>query len=308
MKKIIIAAVAVFVLFGLSVPGAMAQTWTWSNPAPYTGTNPLIELAADSVTGSLYAIDDTGAVVVPALGAPETDVTVPAGTVPPVVDMAVGPGGIVYVIGETVVGTWDPATSLYDVTMTQPFIPTADNAGEFASLAVGRDGMLYVLYNGAAGQYILSGAPPVIAEQAVINFNPRTLNLGSKGNWVSVRIQLPGNLDENLIDVNSVRITEIAVDGFPPKLVEIYPAPGAPWSVTTDDLGVEVLKVKFIRYNKKGGTALDEQSLVYQLKSIMAGATKGKYPVTLTIEGMLTTGEWFTGTATFNANVNKKLI
>jgi hypothetical protein len=137
----------------------------------------------------------------------------------------------------------------------------------FASLAVGRDGTLYVLYDGAAGQYILVGTPPVLAEQAVINFNPRTLNLSSKGNWVSVRIQLPGDLDEHLIDVNSVRITEIAVDGFTPKPVEIYPAPGAPWSVVTDDIGVQVLKVKFIRYNKKGGTDLDEQSLIYQLKA-----------------------------------------
>jgi hypothetical protein len=192
--------------------------------------------------------------------------------------------------------------------MTQPLIPSADNVGVFASLAVGRDGMLHILYNGATAQYILTGTPPVMAEQAIIKFSPSALNLSSKGNWVSVRIQLPGNLDENLIDIDSVRISEIAVEGFlPPKLVEIYPAPGAPWSVETNDMGVEFLKVKFIRYNKKGGAALDEQSLIYQLKSIMAGAKKGKYPVTLTIEGMLTTGEWFTGTASFDANVTKKL-
>jgi len=311
MKKTMIAVVAVFVLFAFSIPGAMAQTWTWSNPAPYTGTgtNPLVELAADSVTGSLYAIDNTGAIVIPTLGTPVTDVAVAAGSVPPVVDIAVGPGGVVYFIGKTVVGTWDPANPLsYDTAMTQPFIPTADAAGVFMSLAVGRDGTLNVLYNGAVGQYILIGTPPVIAEEAVIKFNPRTLNLSSKGNWVSVHIQLPGDLDENLIDINSVEISEIAVDGFIPKPVDIHPAPGAPWSVETNDAGVQVLKVKFIRYNKKGGTALDDQSLTYQLKSIMAGANKGKYPVTLTIEGMLTTGEWFTGTATFNANVTKKLL
>jgi hypothetical protein len=316
MKKIMIAGVAVFVLFAFSLPGAMAQTWTWSDPAKYTGTI-LVELAADSVTGDLYAIDDTGAIVTPTLGTPETNVVVAAGSFPPVNDMAAGPGGIFYVVGgdsaatvpvAPVVGTWDPATNGFDTSMTQPFIPSADAAGEFASVAVGRDGTLYVLYNGAAGQYILTGTPPFIAEQAVIKFNPRTLNLSSKGNWVSVRIQLPGDLDENLIDHDTVRISEIAVDGFAPKPVAIYPAPGAPWSVETDDAGVQSLKVKFIRYNKKGGTALDDQSLTYQLKSIMAGASKGKYPVTLTIEGMLTTGEWFTGTATFNANVTKKLL
>jgi hypothetical protein len=92
-----------------------------------------------------------------------------------------------------------------------------------------------------------------------------------------------------------------------PKPVQIYTAPGAPWKIELNDLGVQVMKVKFIRYNKKGGTELDEQSLIYQLKSIMTGANKGKYPVILTIDGLLTTGEWFTGTATFNANVNKKL-
>ncbi|NJD56255.1 MAG: hypothetical protein FIA94_07615 [Nitrospirae bacterium] len=71
--------------------------------------------------------------------------------------------------------------------------------------------------------------------------------------------------------------------------------------------GVEVMKVKFLRYNKKGGPEMDGQALIYQLESIMAGAHKGKYPVTLTIEGQLTTGEWFTGTATFKANVTRKL-
>jgi len=259
------------------------------------------------VTGSLYAIDDTGAIVTPTLGTPETTVVAAAGTVPPVIDMAAGPGGIFFVIGTMFVGTWDPVTNGYDTTMTQPSIPSADADGEFASVAVVRDGMLYILYNGASVQYILTGTPPVIAEQAIIKFSPRTLNLSSKGNWVSVQIKLPGDLDENLIDFNSVRISEIAVDGFSSKLVEIYPAPGATWKVETNDAGELVLKVKFIRYNKKGGTALDDQSLTYQLQSILTGANKGKYPVTLTIEGMLTTGEWFAGTATFNANVTKKM-
>jgi hypothetical protein len=304
MKKTVIAAVAFFVLFAFSIPGAMAQTWTWSNPAPHTGTT-LVELGADSMTGNLYAIDNTGAIVSPTLGTPVTDVAVAAGSVPPVVDMAGASGGIFYVIGAAAVGTWNPATSAFDTTMTQPFIPATD-AGVFASLAVGQNGMLYVLYNGATAQYILTGTPPVIAEPAVITFHPRTLNLGSKGNWVSVHIELPAGLDENLIDVSTVRISEIAVEGFTPKPVEIYTAPGAPWKVELNDLGAQVLKVKFIRYNK-GGAELDEQSLIYQLKSIMTGAQKGKYPVTLTIDGLLSTGEWFSGTATFDANVNKKL-
>ncbi len=314
MKKIVIAAVAVFVLFAIGIPGAMAQTWTWSDPAPaeHTGTPPIVELAADSVSGDLYAIDSNGDIVTVTLGTPETGEVVVPGSLPPVNDMAAGPGGTFYTVGgavaSPVVGTWDLVNG-YDTSMTQPLIPSVDtaNPGEFASLSVGKNGMLYILYNGSGGQYILTGIPPFIAEQAIIKFSPSTLNLRSKGNWVSVRIQLPSDLDENLIDINTVRISEIAVDGFAPKLVEIYPAPGAPWKVGTNDAGVQVLKVKFIRYNKKGGTALDEQSLTYQLQSIMAGANKGKYPVTLTIEGMLTTGEWFTGTTTFNANVTKKL-
>ena len=317
MKKTIFAAAVFMLLFIFSASGAMAQTWTWSDPAPYTGANRLVELAADPVTGSLYAIDDTAAIVVPTLGIPVAGATVNPGNFPPVNDMAVGPGGIFYVVGgdseaipsiPPVVGTWDPAIpNVYDITMTQPFIPSGDNAGVFASVAVGRDGLLYILYNGATEQYILVGAPPVMAEQAIVKFSPSTLNLSSRGNWVSVRVQLPGDLDEHLIDIQSVRISEIAVDGFTSKPVEIYPAPGAPWAVELNDAGVQVLKLKFIRYNKKGGAALDEQSLIYQLQSIMAGAGKGKYPVILTLEGMLTTGEWVAGTATFTANVTKKL-
>ena len=305
MKKAVITAVVVFVLFAFSVPAAMAQTWTWSNPYPYTGANPLVKIAADPATGSLYGIDSNGDIVIPALGTQVTDVVAAtAGTIPPVIDMAAGP--VIYAVGATAVGTWDPVGNTYDTTMTQPFIPTGD-VGVYQSLAAGKDGTLNVLYQRLTEQYILVGTPPVMAEQAIMSFHPGTLNLRSRGNWVSVHIQLPGDLDESLIDVNSVRISEIAVDGFTPKPVEIYTAPGAPWKIELNDLGVQVLKVKFIRYNKKGGTALDDQSLTYQLKSIMAGANKGKYPVTLTIEGLLTTGERFAGTATFNANVNKKL-
>jgi hypothetical protein len=307
MKKAVIAAVVVFVLFAFSVPGAMAQTWTWSDPYPYVGANPLVKIAADSSTGNLYGIDSNGDIVVPGLGLQVTGVAATAGTIPPVADMTVSPVGIVYVIGATAVGTWDPGTNTYDTTMTQPLIPTGDVGGTYLSLAVGKDGTLNVLYQGLTEQYILVGTPPVIAEQGVISFRPGTLNVRSRGNWVSVHIQLPGDLDESLIDIRSVRITEIAVYFNDPTTTEIYTAPGAPWKVEPNDLGVQVLKVKFIRYNKKGGPALDEQSLSYQLKSIMTGAHKGKYPVTLAIEGQLTTGEWFTGTATFNANVTRKL-
>jgi len=306
MKRTMIAAFAFFVVFSFGMTEARAQEWTWGNPYPYIGATPLVKIAADPSTGNLYGIDSNGDIVVPALGPQVTDVVAAtAGAIPPVVDMAQGPG-IFYVIGAAAVGTWNPVGGVFDTTMTQPFIPTGD-VGVYQSLAVGKDGTLNVLYQRLTEQYILVGTPPVMAEQAVISFHPRTLNIRSRGNWVSVRIQLPGALDENLIDPESVRITEIAVDGFTPKPVEIFIAPGAPWNVGLDDLGVQTMKVKFLRYNKKGGPEMDEQAISYQLRSIMTGAQKGKYPVTLTIEGQLSTGEWFTGTATFNALVTRKL-
>ena len=41
MKKTIITVFAFMVIFGFAVSGAMAQTWTWTEPASYnhTGTD-----------------------------------------------------------------------------------------------------------------------------------------------------------------------------------------------------------------------------------------------------------------------------
>ena len=68
MKKTIITVFAFMVIFGFAVSGAMAQTWTWSDPAKinHTGTG-YIELSRRSrLMTAMYGVDDEtrGAVIV----------------------------------------------------------------------------------------------------------------------------------------------------------------------------------------------------------------------------------------------------
>ena len=72
MKKTIITVFAFMVIFGFAVSGAMAQTWTWADPASFshTGTGKLIELAVDPTNDLLmYGIEmRTGGAVIVTIG------------------------------------------------------------------------------------------------------------------------------------------------------------------------------------------------------------------------------------------------
>ncbi len=74
--------------------------------------------------------------------------------------------------------------------------------------------------------------PDVI--QAVIDIDPDTLNLNSKGKWITCYIELPGNYDVEDIDVSTI------------KLNDEVPAESRPTGVgDCDDDGIAELMVKF---------------------------------------------------------------
>jgi hypothetical protein len=133
--------------------------------------------------------------------------------------------------------------------------------------------------------------------------HPETLNLNSRGKWVTSEIYLPGGSEVNL---ETVRITRIQIPSQNIDVkVNIPHAPDSPWHICRDD-GMVELKVKFPRYDKADPSSL--QSLVGQLASLLSNAKKGKYRTIVTVEGdLLNNGGSFIGTEDdFGVIKNKK--
>jgi hypothetical protein len=121
--------------------------------------------------------------------------------------------------------------------------------------------------------------------------HPETMNLNSKGNWVTAEIYIPGSSG---VDIDSVRITRIEIPSqVIDEVVSIPRAPDSPWHICRDD-GMMELKVKFSRYDKADPS--NPQSLVGQLTSLLSGKPKGTYRTIVTITGELLNNEGsFTG-------------
>jgi hypothetical protein len=89
----------------------------------------------------------------------------------------------------------------------------------------------------AVGEFGIAEAlqiPDVI--QATINIDPDTLNLNSKGKWITCYIELPGDYDVEDIDVSTI------------KLNDEVPAESRPTGIgDCDDDGIAELMVKFDR-------------------------------------------------------------
>jgi hypothetical protein len=291
MKKTIITAVAFLVLFGFAITGAMAQTWTWQY-APVTAPSGITELTANPTTDALYGLSGGSAVPI-STGTPVTTgnpFTTP-GDLSNFSDIAVGFQGAVYAITDTAVASCTPTCTAF---VDQPIVPT--ETGVFKHIAAGKNGKLFVLYEDGANQYILTGNPPV-GEALLVKLNPQSLNLGSKGNWVTCLIQIPG-YDIQGIDPSSIVITQFEIDG---KTYDVnIPVDGnAPHAFTNDGK----LMVKFVRYNKT--TPNDPESLVGVLSDLLpAGPSHGKVPVTAIVQATHTDGT-FSGEVTFQVIVPK---
>ena len=124
--------------------------------------------------------------------------------------------------------------------------------------------------------------------------HPETMNLNSKGKWVTAEIYIPGSSE---VDRDSVRIIRIQIPSQNIDVqVDIPRAPDSPWHICRDD-GMMELKVKFPRYDKADPS--NSQSLVGQLTSLLSGKPKGTYRTIVTIVGDLLNNEGsFIGTFT----------
>lgn len=291
MKKTVITTLAFLVLFGFTITGAMAQTWTWDGPYDITPeSGKYIEIAADP-NDDVYLvglIDNGGIGQIPTAGtAVESVVQATDISFGPVVDLIVGPGGVVYVIDKDTVGTREG--TVFQTLDQQPNVPEGANFGTgdaYKSIAAGKNGKLYVLFETAEEQqYLLVGNPPFTAINATVRFTPRSLNLGSKGKWVSCSVDgLPEGYAVDWANPEALCITAINDD----TEVEGLPICREDGPVNT---GTK-MKVKFSR-----------QDLATAITN--AGSPSS---VTLTVTGYASAGEEdfeFTGTDTFKTKAKK---
>lgn len=302
MKKAFFVTMVLMTIVGSAALNVHAQTWSWEVSTTTILPN-VLEITANTVDDSVYGMDETGSPVILDTTYTTTGAEATAGDTSPVVDIVVGTGGIVYVISGTAVSTWDPISGEYALLDPQPTIPVG-TTGTYKLITVGKDGELYVLFETeTSDQYLLKGYPSYFTDGVVVDFNPTTLNLSSKGNYINCKINLPSDYEEADIDPATLMITKIEVTGVGSvEDLAILRAPDSPCGFDPED---ECYKVKFSRSYKKIGD--ETQSLIYQLEQLMTGQNKGKYDVTLTLEGSLDGSPTkFQGESSFKAMVTKK--
>jgi len=183
MKKTIITVFTFMVIFGFAVSGTMAQTWTWSDPAKINN-GPFTDFQVDPADGEHKGWDGTNWVTVGldagASGVPAADAilgpTVDSVAVPPFASID---ADTVFILNGPGYIALDP----------QPTVPSVGN-GEFTHISAGSDGSLYVIFEDTdtGDQYVLLGTSDMEWDVATVRFTPRSLNLGSNGNWVTCKI------------------------------------------------------------------------------------------------------------------------
>ena len=291
MKRALTAVVVLALVLGWGVAGALAQQVAWDKaygPLPKA----LSELTAGNGVYGLVESDSTIVAVDLTPTVNVSDTLTADGS--PLADLAAGPGGTVFAINNTTVLTWTATAGNPVALQVQPKVPYVDGAtlvGTFKHIAVGDGGGLFILFQATTGgaQYVLTGR--YIKETMDVSIEPKSLNVVSKGNWVSCKIGLPAGHSEKDIDPSTVEIVGIAANGNSADEA-IFIASGAPVSTDT-----RYLHVKFSR-----------SELVSAVGDVLAGASKGKYSVTVTVRAQLKTsagGEVFQGTAVFDAIIPK---
>jgi hypothetical protein len=204
MRKTIITICAFVALFGFAVSGAMAQTWTWGDPAKINNLEaPFSDFRVDATDG-LQGWNGNWVVVtynVTVTGVPGTDTDLDL----PIVDSVAVPP-FAFIDTDTVFILNGQG---YLAVNPQPFVPDVD--GEYKYIAAGTDGTLYVIFEdtGTGDQYVLVGTSDIEWDTATVRFTPRSLNLGSNGNWVTCKISgLTGHTWDE-VDLGSLCIVGI---------------------------------------------------------------------------------------------------
>jgi hypothetical protein len=117
--------------------------------------------------------------------------------------------------------------------------------------------------------------------EATINVNPNTLNLRSRGKWVTAYIELPEGYYVNDINVSSIRLEDTIAPEPKPIAVGDY-----------DEDGIPDLMVKFNR--AKAEACIRRKIYIFQL----VGIRYIRMTIPLTITGYLFDGTPFEGTDT----------
>lgn len=216
------------------------------------------------------------------------------GTVRTVLNPASGPtptGPTAVGVTNITAGVWQHIAVTWDGSIVKVFYNgVVDGIGNFtgpillsdANVAIGRYGNVYFhgaideveIYNVAIpDEDILANYEKGIKPVEDIDIDPDTLNLKSKGKWITTYIELKAGYDVNDIDVSTVAITDI--NGVPLNI----PAESHPTSVGDEDGdGIPDLMVKFDR------------------SDVQDACSPGD--ATITISGELTGGTTFSGSDT----------
>jgi PKD repeat protein len=138
-----------------------------------------------------------------------------------------------------------------------------------------------------AGNQATKSVTFLVVIHASVDIAPDSLNLGSKGNWITCYIELPAGYHVNEINAASIRLNgTIPVDPLAPRTIGDY-----------DNDGIPDLMVKFSRDNVISYvlTHIDMTQL----------AKKGSMTTTLTITGNLNDGTPFQGSDTITIIIPK---
>ncbi len=299
MKRLFFLTLIVATVISMHPLLVSAGEWLWMDPALLAvkvGT-----IGANPVTGDVYGIDEAGNIVILDLSDTVTGAEASAGSMTPVKDLAVGPLGAVYAMGDFGIGKWDPTTYVYTPITQQPKVPEGA-AGTYKGITMGRFAKMYVLFETTGGsQYILRGFPPAITDGVVIKISPGTINLAAKGNWLTCTITLPQGYSPKDIDPESIRITKIELNlpGMDPIVLDVD-IPVA--SGTSPVLSGTKAIVKFPRFDM---SLLENIGLASAASGLSRSASsKLTIGATVTVEASLkTTGEGFSGTVEIKLQV-----
>ncbi len=199
-------------------------------------------------------------------------------------DIETGPSGNIYVTGVSsgVIGEMDYSTVAYDPSGNELWVMSYD--GEFngpdisEGIAVDHFGNVYVTgtsqYNIGRNEVVTIKYAPGQTPEPTVDIAPDTLNLRSRGRWITAYLELSGGKSVADIDVSSLLLNEtIPAENWPTAIGD------------HDEDGIPDLMIKFNRSRV--------QEYIEGLNLSPGGAGIFGYYVTLTVTGSFNDGTTF---------------